>query len=70
MSSSSQVVPITPDVLVRNEGTVVLFCPLTSQGQDWIDESSRRHRGLVPSASACVLACPSHFAFERIAPDN
>src|SRR5437867_3714765 len=28
MSSSSQVVPITPDVLVRNEGTVFLFCPL------------------------------------------
>ena len=27
MSSSSQVVPDTPDVLVRNEGTVFLFCP-------------------------------------------
>jgi hypothetical protein len=26
--SSSSVVPITPDVLVQNEGTVFLFCPL------------------------------------------
>src|SRR6266699_2753528 len=33
MSSSSQVVPSTPDVLVRNEGTVFLFCPLTSPRQ-------------------------------------
>ena len=38
MSSSSQVVPITPDVLVDNEGTVFLFCPLTSRGKEWIDE--------------------------------
>jgi len=38
MSISSPVVPITPDVLVRNEGTVFLFCPLTSQGKEWIDE--------------------------------
>jgi hypothetical protein len=38
MSSSSQVVPSTPDVLVCNEGTVFLFCPLTSQGKEWIDE--------------------------------
>ena len=38
MSSSSHAVPITPDVLVRNEGTVFLFCPLTSQGKGWIDE--------------------------------
>lgn len=37
MSSSSQV-PITPDVLVQNEGTLFLFCPLTSQGKEWIDE--------------------------------
>ena len=36
--SSSSVVPITPDVLVQNEGTVFLFCPLTSQGKEWIDE--------------------------------
>jgi len=28
----------TPDVLVRNEGTVFLFCPLTPQAQEWIDE--------------------------------
>src|SRR6266568_1408738 len=38
MSSSSQVVPSTPDVLVRNEGTVFLFCPLTSRGKQWIEE--------------------------------
>ena len=38
MSSSSQVVPTTPDVLVCNEGTVFLFCPLTSRGKAWIDQ--------------------------------
>ena len=38
MSSSSQFVPSTPDVLVRNEGTVFLFCPLTSRGKQWIEE--------------------------------
>lgn len=39
--SSSSVVPITPDVLVHNEGTVFLFCPLTSQGKEWIAENVR-----------------------------
>ena len=39
MRSSSQVVPLTPDVLVRNEGTVFLFCPLTCRGKEWIDEN-------------------------------
>jgi len=38
MSSLSQVVPNTPDVLVCNEGTVFLFCPLTSRGKEWIEE--------------------------------
>jgi hypothetical protein len=28
-----------PDVLVRNEGTVFLFCPLTPQAKEWIDEN-------------------------------
>ncbi len=28
----------TPDVLVRNEGTVFLFCPLTPWAKEWIDE--------------------------------
>ena len=28
----------TPDVLVRNEGTVFLFCPLTPHAREWIDE--------------------------------
>ena len=27
----------TPDVLVRNEGTVFLFCPLTPRAKEWID---------------------------------
>jgi hypothetical protein len=38
MSSSSQIVPNTPDVLVCNEGTVFLFCPLTSRGKEWIGD--------------------------------
>lgn len=35
--SNSQA-PITPDILVDNEGTVFLFCPLTRQAKEWIDE--------------------------------
>jgi hypothetical protein len=27
----------TPAVLVRDEGTVFLFCPLTPQAKEWID---------------------------------
>ena len=38
MRSSSPVVPLTLDILVQNEGTVFLFCPLTFQGKEWIDE--------------------------------
>jgi hypothetical protein len=37
MNSSSHV-PNTLDVLVHNEGTIFLFCPLTSQAKEWIDE--------------------------------
>ena len=29
----------TPDVLVRNEGTVFVFCPLTSRAKEWIDQN-------------------------------
>ncbi|MGD1082735.1 MAG: hypothetical protein ABR881_30850 [Candidatus Sulfotelmatobacter sp.] len=29
---------VTPDVLVRNERTVFVFCLLTSQAEAWIDE--------------------------------
>jgi hypothetical protein len=36
--SSSSLVSVTPDVLVHNEGTLFLFCPLTSQAKEWIDE--------------------------------
>lgn len=37
MSSSRQVVSPTPDILVHNEGTLFLFCPLTIRAKDWID---------------------------------
>jgi hypothetical protein len=30
--------PVTPDVLVANEGTVFLFNPLTSKANEWIEE--------------------------------
>ena len=36
--SSSQAVHTVPDVLVRNEGTLFLFCPLTVRAKDWIDD--------------------------------
>ena len=29
----------TPDVLVANEGTVFVFCPLTAAAKEWIDEN-------------------------------
>ncbi len=38
MNSPSSVVPNTPDILVHNEGTVFLFCPLTSRAKEWIHE--------------------------------
>lgn len=38
MRSLSGISSDTPDVLVRNEGTVFVFCPLTSLGKEWIDE--------------------------------
>jgi hypothetical protein len=38
MSSPTAISSATTDVLVRNEGTVFLFCPLTSLGKEWIDE--------------------------------
>ena len=28
----------TPDVLVRNEGTLFLFCPLTARAKQWVAE--------------------------------
>ena len=27
-----------PDVLVANEGTVLVFCPMTSRAREWVDE--------------------------------
>jgi hypothetical protein len=38
MNSPPAVSSAIPDVLVRNGGTVFLFCPLTSLGKEWIDE--------------------------------
>jgi hypothetical protein len=29
----------TPDVLVRNEGSVFVFCPLTERAKDWIEDN-------------------------------
>ena len=28
----------TPDLIVRDEGTLFLFCPLTPRARAWIDE--------------------------------
>jgi hypothetical protein len=28
-----------PDVLVRNEGTAFVFCPLSERAHTWIDEN-------------------------------
>lgn len=46
--SSSQAVQTVPDVLVHNEGTIFLFCPLTNRAKTWIEEhtSSQMLSGL------------------------
>jgi hypothetical protein len=36
--NSVQEKQVTPDVLVRNEGTVFLFNPLTARAKEWIEE--------------------------------
>lgn len=36
--SSTLAVQTVPDVLVRNEGTLFLFWPLTTPAKDWIDD--------------------------------
>ena len=36
--SSTQAVRAVPDILVCNEGTVFLFCPLTVRAKNWVDE--------------------------------
>lgn len=38
MSSSSAIVPETPDAPVYNAGTLFLLCPLTHRAKTWIDE--------------------------------
>ena len=30
---------VAPDVLVANEGTIFVFCPLTAAAKDWIAEN-------------------------------
>ena len=47
MSSSSGISSSTPDVLVRNEGTVFVFCPLTIEAKQWISEQSMTGFGSV-----------------------
>jgi hypothetical protein len=36
--TSSDISSGVPDVLVRNEGTVFVFCPLTVEAKQWINE--------------------------------
>ena len=36
----SQNADVTPDVLVCNEGTVFVFCPLTPRAKQWIEENA------------------------------
>jgi hypothetical protein len=38
MRSSSRVIPLAPDVLVHNEGTLFLFCPLTNSAKTWVNQ--------------------------------
>lgn len=37
MGRSRQVVSPTPDILIQNEGTLFLFCPLTTRAKNGID---------------------------------
>jgi hypothetical protein len=30
---------VAPDVLVANEGTIFVFCPLTAAAKEWVDEN-------------------------------
>lgn len=38
MSSNTDIPLESPDILVRYEGTIFLFCPLTTRAKTWIDE--------------------------------
>jgi hypothetical protein len=38
MNSPTAVSSAIPDVLVRNEGTIFVFCPLTAEAKLWISE--------------------------------
>lgn len=39
MTSSSRISSSAPDVLIRNEGTVFVFCPLTIKAKQWISNN-------------------------------
>ncbi len=39
MNPPVRLAPTTPDVLVHNEGTVFLFCPLTPRAKQWIADN-------------------------------
>jgi hypothetical protein len=39
MSSRTAISSTTPDFLVRNEGTVFVFCPVTAEAQEWINQN-------------------------------
>jgi hypothetical protein len=38
MNSPAHAPSTVPDVLVHNEGTIYLFCPLTNHAKTWIEE--------------------------------
>jgi hypothetical protein len=50
----------TPDVLVRNEGTVFLFCPLTPRAKEWIDERVQSDALWFPIHRSNCSACLRH----------
>ena len=58
MSSSSGISSGTPGVLVRNEGTFFVFCPLTIEAKEWI--SKRVEDALW---FGCALVVEYRFAF-------
>ena len=39
MDTTKQTGTHAPDVLIANEGTVLLFDPITSRAKEWIDEN-------------------------------
>ena len=48
-----------PDILVRNEGTLFLFCPLTRAAKEWIDANVQSDAQWFGDA----LVCEPRFAW-------